>query len=173
MAACDVPRRQELHHHIKEHLRDPRQATDPQGKPLDSYRAFAPCHDDRSRSLSISVGEKQRIIYQCFAGCHALAVRAALIRDGVDEGCLPVPRAVTEELVDQLQVLYGKDLPGSEIRWRTFSLINGFGGEKPPPGRYPGGLRRFARDAGISHSDLYPGSSRRPRKASPPRGSTR
>lgn len=121
----------------------------------DSYRALCPAHPDTDQSLSVSVGERARIIWHCFAGCEPLAVRAGLIADGASTGCLPLPREVAEELVDQLTALYGGEMGHAELRWRIYSLLRGFGGELPPKRGYPGGRRGFAREAGVSPADAY------------------
>jgi hypothetical protein len=155
VGACDVPRRQCFFHHCLGHLRSPRLQKDPAGKALDSARDFCPAHNDRERSLSVSVGERARIIWHCHAGCDPLAVRAALIRGGIPAGCLPIPKADEDNVVDQITALYAKGLSPPELRWRTYSVVQGFHGEMPPRRGYPGGRRGFARDAGVSPADLY------------------
>jgi hypothetical protein len=155
VARCDVPRRECLHHHVYGHLRDPK----PNGH--DSARALCPAHDDTERSLGVSVGEAQRIVYHCFAGCDELAVREGLIRDGTDPGCLPVSRARRDGLADQIKGLYAKDLHHAELRLRVWSLVQGFGGELPAKGRYPGGRRAFAEDAGVGRTEMYDGGFNR------------
>lgn len=149
MARCDTAPRECLDWHIREHLRDPREASKP-----GSYRALCPAHDDTTHSLSISALD-HRVTWQCFTGCETLAVRGELIRAGVPPGCLPVPKREADELVDQIRSLYGKGLSHAELRWRVWSLVEGFSGEMPPPGRYPGGRRQFTRDAGVGRSGFY------------------
>jgi hypothetical protein len=155
VSRCDVPRRECLHLHGRPNLRDPRQAKDEHGRPIDSYRALCPAHDDHEHSLSVSIGEKQRIVRKCFAGCSDVAVRAALIRDGWDAGCLGLSRADEADLLEQITVLYAKNLHHAELRWRVWSLVQGFGGEMPTLGRYPGGRRGFFRDAGTGYRQAY------------------
>lgn len=154
MARCDVPRSQCLHWHGRPHLRDPRQQ-ERGGRKCDSYRANCPAHDDTARSLSVSTGEDQRIVWHCFAGCDPLDVRAALIRDGWSPDCLGVPKDAEQVLVDQIRGLFAKHITSTELRWRIFSLVSGFGGELPPKGRYPGGRRGFADDCGVGRAELY------------------
>jgi hypothetical protein len=149
VARCDVPRRECFHFHITGRLCLPVPSGD------DSVRDFCPAHDDRTRSLSISVGEKARIVWHCHAGCGALTVRAALIRNGVSADCLPVPKAEEASVIDTITALYAQNLSPPELRWRIYSVIRGFNGEAPARGAYPGGKRGFARDAGVSPADLY------------------
>jgi hypothetical protein len=151
VARCDVPRRECFHDHIYGHLRDPK----PSGTDADSARALCPAHADTERSLSVSVGEHQRVVYHCFGHCDELAVRAALIGDGVHEDCLPISKAREAELLDQVKALYAKGYGHAELRWRMWSLVSGFNGEMPPRRGYPGGRRGFASDAGVGHSDFY------------------
>lgn len=155
MGRCDVPRSECLNWHVKGYLRDPKPSGNAPGGIAASYRCLCPVHADTERSLSVSVGEKARIIWHCHADCNDLAVRAALVRDGVSADCLPVPKEDTQELVDAILSLYHKDLGHAEMRMRIYSLVNGLGGEAPARRAYPGGRRGFARDAGVSHSDVY------------------
>ncbi|MDD2349542.1 MAG: hypothetical protein PHS50_14945, partial [Kiritimatiellae bacterium] len=43
-----------------------------------SWMARCPAHDDRNPSLSVSEGDGGRVLFNCFAGCAAEAVAAAL-----------------------------------------------------------------------------------------------
>ncbi len=43
-----------------------------------SWLACCPAHDDRNPSLSVSVGDDGRVLFNCFAGCTSDDVRAAL-----------------------------------------------------------------------------------------------
>ena len=43
-----------------------------------SWLACCPAHDDRNPSLSVSVGDDGRVLFNCFSGCSSDAVRAAL-----------------------------------------------------------------------------------------------
>jgi hypothetical protein len=65
------------------------------------YYARCPAHGGRKRSLSIRVGDRgRRIVWRCHAEprCPDAAVRAALIRRDVPDGCLPrVPGQRTED----------------------------------------------------------------------------
>ena len=148
MAHRDIPSRECYHDHCYSHLDQPRP-----GGP-DSSRSFCPAHDDTERSLSVSAGKSQ-VVWRCHADCSQLAVRAALIRNGMHPDCLPVPREQKAEVVDAITALYAQGLGAAELRWRIYSLVQGFGGERPSRRRYPGGLRGFARDAGVSPSDVY------------------
>jgi hypothetical protein len=59
------------------------------------YHARCPAHGGRKRSLSVRVGDRgRRVVWTCHARppCSDAAVRAALVRLGVDDGCLPPVR---------------------------------------------------------------------------------
>jgi hypothetical protein len=162
VARCDVPRAQCLNWHIRDYLREPKESGDRLGGVIASYRALCPSHDDTDRSLSVSVGEKARIVWHCYAKdlsgallCTPLAIRAALIRDGAEADCLGMPKEDEQDLADQIAKLCGTDVHHAEARWRMYSLAQGFGGELPPKGRYLGGRRKFAQDAGVDSADLY------------------
>ncbi|MFM1889341.1 MAG: hypothetical protein RLZZ565_98 [Planctomycetota bacterium] len=43
-----------------------------------SWLACCPAHDDRNPSLSVSVGDDGRVLFNCFAGCSSDDVRSAL-----------------------------------------------------------------------------------------------
>ena len=43
-----------------------------------SWLACCPAHDDRNPSLSVSVGDDGRVLFNCFSGCSSDAVRSAL-----------------------------------------------------------------------------------------------
>ena len=65
-----------------------------------------PAHDDRTPSLSVSLGQ-QAILFHCFAGCTRAEVILALGRRGVrmhdlfDGSGGPLPETVQEETVDR------------------------------------------------------------------------
>ena len=167
MGRCDIPRAQCLNWHVRDCLREPKASGDLDGGVIASYRALCPAHPDTDRSLSVSVGEKVRIVWHCYAKgidgkplCTALAIRAALIRDGTPAECLPLPKEDEECLADQIAKLYAAEMDRSERQWRIWSLVQGFGGELPPKGRYLGGRRKFARDAGVAAPDLYRAKNR-------------
>jgi hypothetical protein len=76
---------------------------------LDGYRAYAPCHPDRERSLSIGV-VNGRVEIHCFACKDPVKTRAALIKAGWPRECLPLSKAAREELADQLSDILTSDL---------------------------------------------------------------
>lgn len=49
--------------------------------------ACCPAHDDRTPSLSVSIGQKA-ILFHCFAGCDQQSVLSALASEGVDAASL-------------------------------------------------------------------------------------
>jgi hypothetical protein len=144
--ACDVPIRERLAWHIQPYLREAKPAAD--GR---SIRALCPAHDDHRHSFSIGIGDRGEIAYQCFAGCDVLGVRADLIRDGIHPGCLPVPRARREDLIEQLwQILGSGTKDHAIIRLRIAAALDG-------RSRLPRGdeLAALAARAGISRRTAF------------------
>lgn len=43
-----------------------------------TYMARCPCHDDSTQSLSVSVGEENKILLKCFAGCSVEGIVGAM-----------------------------------------------------------------------------------------------
>lgn len=150
MARCDCLGPQCLDWHVKPHLRNARPNEEHPG----AYVADCPVC---GTNMSVAVGERQRIVVCCHhkPACTWLAIRAALIRDGVPVDCLGVPKQDEAELVDQIDALYQKDMGMAERQWRVYSLIKGLGGELPPPRKYPGGRRGFFRDSRVSFRQGY------------------
>ena len=145
---CDVPRLECLHLHIRQRL--PGEA-----KPNDTrtaYRTLCPAHDDREPSLSISVGEQQRIIWNCFAGCDLLRVRAALIDVyRIDRGCLPVSRKDETAMLDRIEdILCSPAKEDTLVRLQALATLRGY--RELPRGAE---LLRLAADIGIGRSQAF------------------
>jgi len=64
------------------------------------YRALCPAHDDRRASLSLGVGDRGAVLWHCHAACSAADVRAAMVRAGVPDACLP--RVAGQRTEDEL-----------------------------------------------------------------------
>ena len=58
--------------------------------------ACCPAHNDRTPSLSVSLG-RRAILFHCFAGCDQQSVLAALAREGFEAPALFSPSATTHE----------------------------------------------------------------------------
>lgn len=58
--------------------------------------ACCPAHDDRTPSLSVSLG-RQAILFHCFAGCDQQSVLSALAREGFESPALFSGSATTNE----------------------------------------------------------------------------
>jgi hypothetical protein len=141
-----------LNDHIWPRLKDPR----PAGAPA-SYRALAPCHDDLTHSLSVSVMDGRRISWNCFA-CKELlgnekaqkATRNALILAKVPGICLP---QTAPDAADDLEVIraiiFGK---GHRARgWlRIAALLDGYS-ELP----HGDALEALAGSCGVSVAQAY------------------
>lgn len=135
-----------LHDHIYPRLRDPRRGGD--GR---SYRALAPCHDDRSHSLSVSVGANGRVLWHCFACRDAELTRAALIRSGVSPRCLPRVTADAADFEASVSALvFGKGSHPHTVL-RVAAMLRGFGDDLPAGEQ----LRQLAEDCGVSLREAY------------------
>lgn len=81
------------------------------------YAARCPVrsHGDTTPSLHLTVGNRGFIIWDCKAGCSKEEVRAAMVRQGILDRCLPgVPRQRTEdEVVSALTVILETEPPGA------------------------------------------------------------
>lgn len=53
------------------------------------WSAHCPAHDDRKRSLSITRGTSQRVVWHCQAGCDPTEVKRAMIAKGISPDCIP------------------------------------------------------------------------------------
>lgn len=152
-AACDrnLPAGECLEWHIRPHLAKAEIYRGDAAKGFgDGYSARCPAHDDGHASFTISVGLRC-IWYQCHGNCDQLAVRAALIRQGVPAECLPVSRERKAELVDQLVgVLASPDIDHGHARMLALALARGMPGL--PKGRE---LEALAAEAGVSRSRAF------------------
>src|SRR5579871_2632959 len=104
--ACDVPPRECLAWHIL-----PRLASGRPNESGTSVRALCPAHDDREHSLGVSLGDRQRVTWQCFAGCARARIRAVLIERGVPSGCLSLVTREREDVLDLIRQVVTADTP--------------------------------------------------------------
>lgn len=157
--ACDSPVRECFDWHVLPRLGKyvHRKREDGTDDPF-SVRALCPAHDDRERSLSVSIGDSGRIIWQCFAGCAPVRVRAALNAAGIPLGCLPLAGKQREDLLVLLRAILTADTPDhGTVRLRALAALEGF--RDLPRGSE---LERIAGLAGIGRATAY-----RARKAAP------
>lgn len=141
-----------LHDHIWPRLRDPR----PAGTPS-SFRAIAPCHDDRTHSLSVSVLDGRRISWNCFACKERLgnekaqkATRNALIQAKVPAICLPQTAPDAHADLEAIRaVIFGKDSHAYKVL-KVAALLSGY--EGLPEGD---ALEEVADDCRVGHSSAY------------------
>ena len=121
---CDLPPRQCLDWHILGRLRD---AAESPGTP-GQYRARCPAHDDQHASLAVAIGEHQRVIWHCFAGCDPLRVRAELARRDISYACLPLSRTDDQRLADAMDAtLTRPDLDHAAARLLAHAQHEGLG----------------------------------------------
>lgn len=122
-----------------------------------SLRAFAPCHDDRAPSLSVSIGAGH-VIWNCFACSELLGretaqakTRNALItRMGVSPACLPLARSdALAELEAIREIATGKDSHAHKVL-QIAALLAGY--DALPRGD---ALEALAESCGVSMREAY------------------
>ena len=114
-----------IHDHIRPWLRDPRPAAN------GGYRALAPCHDDQTHSLSVSIGGSGRVIWHCFAGCTSERTRAALIKAHAPAICLRRPAADAADFEAVVaEIVFGKESHAHKVL-RLAAILRGFGDDLP------------------------------------------
>lgn len=144
--ACDVPPRECLAWHIL-----PRLASGRPNESGTSARALCPAHDDREHSLGISLGDKQRVMWQCFAGCSRARVRATLVERGVPSGCLPLVTREKEDVLDLIRQIVTADTPDhGAVRLRVLAVLDGYA-DLPRGGE----LDRLAAAARVNRATAY------------------
>jgi hypothetical protein len=144
--ACDVPPRECLAWHIL-----PRLANGRPNESGTSVRALCPVHDDREHSLGISLGDKQRVTWQCFAGCSRARIRAVLVERGVPSGCLPLVTREREDVLDLIRQVVTADTPDhGAVRLRVLAALDGYA--NLPRG---GELDRLAAAARVNRATAY------------------
>jgi hypothetical protein len=154
-----------VHDHIKAWLRGPVLTEAKTG-----YMCFAPCHDDKKRSLVVSAGKHGGIVWYCHActkrlGKEAAQIRTrhALIKDGVPARCLPLTRAQVDSMVDQFREILHADVSQVEKVYRLAALTEC--GELP----HGAELDALAEWCGVSRRAAYNATraAGRPRLATP------
>ena len=147
---CDDDPRFCLGDHIRPHL----EGWSSSGPRSHEYQACCPVrtHADRHPSLSVGIGDRRRIVWCCHAGCSEADVRAALVRAGVPDGCLPRVRAqrTEDELVTALTVILEQQPPGPLRDLLIATLLWHRG--KLPRGRE---LVALGKRAGLSRRTTY------------------
>lgn len=147
MALCDLLAEDCIAAHIAPLLDGRRASKD------GPWSAFCPAHSDRhKRSLRISKGDRQRVVWMCHAGCSASAVKAAMLKTGVSLGCVPWRPAAEAceidgtrdaDIVAEISKLIVDQPPPAEFMIRVTELIHGVDG------------RTAAKIAGISQATYY------------------
>ncbi len=144
--ACDVPPRECLAWHIL-----PRLASGRPNESGTSVRALCPAHDDREHSLGVSLGDRQRVTWQCFAGCARARIRAVLIERGVPSGCLSLVTREREDVLDLIRQVVTADTPDhGAVRLRVLATLEGYA--DLPRG---GDLDRLAEAARVNRATAY------------------
>ena len=117
-----------VHDHVRPHLREPKPTAG------GGYRALAPCHEDATHSLSVSV-DHGRVLWHCHACANRIGsekaqrlTRAAMIRDGVPAQCLPRPADEARDLEAEIRgIVFGTD-SHAHARLRIAALLEGHDG---------------------------------------------
>lgn len=140
-----------IHDHVFPHLRDPQPAG------AWGYRAIAPCHDDTTRSLSVSRGESGWVTWCCHA-CMArigkdlmlARTRLALIKAEVPERCLLRPAGEAREGMDAVEhIVFGGG--NRTLGWlRIAAMLRGY--DDLPHGE---SLVNLASDCGVSRRAAF------------------
>jgi hypothetical protein len=122
------------------------------GSDPESVRALCPAHDDATHSLGVSVKDRQRILWNCFACDNGPRVRLALIRVcGIDPGCLRLAKAEREDMLDQLErILTAETNSHANVRLRALAAIEGY--RDLPAGEE---LKRLSGLASVALSKAY------------------
>jgi hypothetical protein len=158
VSRCELDRRQCLWEHAR--FKAKARGGKPEGDST-SINLLCPAHDDRKRSLTISVAdhEGKRLVWYCHAGCPDMAVRDALItRYQISPGCLPIPRndtiALLEAAIAELK-RPGRDHAQKVIR----TLAAALGYKEVPHGAE---LERLAGRAGVGRRSAFKAAGRQP-----------
>lgn len=142
-----------IHDHVRPWLKSP--VLDNTGT---SYRAFAPCHTDTSRSLSVSIGNTGRVIFMCFACTKRLGkeaaqeeTRNALIKAGVPASCLRRPSDGAAKFEATIADIVFSDASHPQKVLRLAAYLRGYGLD------LPGGadLKVLVEDCGVSLTEAY------------------
>ena len=138
-------------------------ARDTESRPSEhlAIGCLCPAHDDRKRSLQVSVGQHKRLIWNCHAGCGELAVRHALIVRGVRAACLPLSAARSAALLEQLLAVgENPELRHADKVLHMVELLTSGKGELPRGAE----LDRLAARSGVSRAEAYKARGGNPRR---------
>lgn len=111
--------------------------------------SFAPCHDDRKRSLSTGIDDGRKK-YNCFACKDPHKTRAALLKKGIPPECIALPRAARAEITDQVADILTSDL-GNAAKVLACGVLVIEGGAMPKGEMFV----KFAARLGLRRSHAY------------------
>lgn len=149
---------------IRPWLADPQVIHDDQGQLL-GYRAYAPCHLDTSRSLTVSIGRDKPVIWNCFACNARLAAtygerlgndeaqritRNALIERGISVTALVWSAGEATSFAEKCERLLKDGVSGPWFKLWVAAYLESYD-------ELPGGsaLDRLAAKAGCSRAEAY------------------
>jgi hypothetical protein len=144
---CDSPVAECFEWHVKPRLIKVKTSENPL-----SVRALCPAHDDAAHSLGVSVVDRQRIVWHCFACDNQPRVRLALISVcKIDQGCLRLSKAEREDVLDRLRrILTAPTDKHADKVLRAYAALEGY--QDLPRGAE---LERIARLTGVSRGQAF------------------
>lgn len=122
-----------------------------------NYRALAPCHDDRARSLVVSVGDWKPVVWICHA-CREVhgddemkrMVRRELIKAGVPTRLLTLTGAAQVDVAETLFALCAAGVKAEAFRLAAVAIAEGY--DRAPHGDE---LVDLGRRHGITRSTAF------------------
>lgn len=150
---CQAPVRECLAWHVAGHLANAK----PNGDEGLSVRARCP-NCDGTRTLTVSAGEHDRIVWHCFKCRDGRAVRSALTEAGVPSGCLPRGDGQEVTTLDRVMAVIAERDPNRADTLLRAYLI-GHGHKTWPKGQE---LEDIAAEVGLSRRSAFAARERGP-----------
>ena len=161
--SCTDPIRQCLYEHIR-----PKLASAKVDKGGRTIRARCPVCGD-PRSLTVSAGQHNRAVWNCYAGCCQPELRAAFITAGVPAACLPVSKAADKALGEVIAAVCQQGTKADRGQTLLRAYLIALGHRRWPQGAE---LRKLAAEVQVSKTDAYRAKSAGPLLTSPGTPST-
>lgn len=122
-----------------------------------NYQAYATCHEDAKRSLTVSVGDFKPVVWYCHSCVRVYGedvaerrARRAMLDRGVPAWALKLSAGGTGDLEDRLRALLKSGLTGSQFRLHVAALVESY--DDLPSGTE---LEVLADMAQVSHATAY------------------
>jgi hypothetical protein len=145
-------------------LGDPKPIRDDIGR-LSGYRAYAPCHADTSRSLTVSIGHDKPVVWNCFACRDRLVARHgqqagndeaqrltrnALIERGVPVSALAWSAGEATSFAEKCERLLKDGVSGPWFKLWVAAFLESY--DELPAGA---ALERLAEKSGCSRAEAF------------------